>query len=330
LYTAQEEVAATCAEHGIALELFHGRGGSIGRGGGPTNQAILAQPARSMSGHIKITEQGEVIAYRYSNAEIARRHLHQVLHAVIVATGAPPEREVSAEWITAMNTLAENGRRAYRSFVYETAGFADYWQQATPINELANLPISSRPAKRRSGGGFADVRAIPWMFSWMQSRAILPSWYGVGYALAMFNAQNGDGLSLLREMYGRWPFFKALMENVQLDLAKADMGIAELYASLVSDSDLRERIFSEMKAEYLQACQQVCLVIEQTELLQNAPVMARSIERRNPYVDPLNFIQVDLLRRLRAMNADDPAHKLTLRNVLATINGVSSGMKVTG
>src|SRR5688500_10175534 len=174
-----------------------------------------------MQGGIKITEQGEVIAYRYSNAEIARRHLHQVMHAVLLATGQPSRPELRPEWAAAMEKLAEEGRSAYRKFVYETKGFLDYWHQATPINELANLPISSRPAKRKSGGGFSDVRAIPWHFSWMQSRAILPSWYGVGYALAAFIGQEG-GLETLRTMYNEWPFFKAMIDNAQLDLAKAD------------------------------------------------------------------------------------------------------------
>ena len=328
LYTAQQNLADMCAAHGIALELFHGRGGSIGRGGGPTNQAILSQPPLSMQGGIKITEQGEVIAYRYSNAEIARRHLHQVTHAVLLAMGAPPAPEVRPEWAVAMEQLAEAGRVAYRAFVYETPGFLDYWYQATPINELANLPISSRPAKRKSGGGFSAVRAIPWVFSWMQSRAILPSWYGVGRALEGFIA--GGGLDTLREMYRQWPFFTALIENVQLDLAKADMGIAALYASLVTDDGLRDQIFSDMQAEYEHACTQVCKVIDVPELLHNSQVMQRSIERRNPYVDPLNFIQVELLRQLRAMNGDDPNFKPVMRSVLATINGVAAGMKVTG
>jgi phosphoenolpyruvate carboxylase len=329
LYTAQQNLVDVCAKHGVALELFHGRGGSIGRGGGPTAQAILSQPPQSMQGGIKITEQGEVIAYRYSNTEIARRHLHQVIHAVLIAMGAPPASEVRPEWAAAMEKLAELGRRQFRAFVYETPGFLEYWQQATPINELANLPISSRPAKRKSGGGFSDVRAIPWVFSWMQSRAILPSWYGVGAALEAFSAEAG-GLDTLREMYQQWPFFKALVENAQLDLAKADLGIAALYASLVGDEGLREQIFSEMQAEYTRAKAQVCKVIAVPELLYNAPVMQRSIERRNPYVDPLNFIQVELLRQLRAMNGDDPDYRTMLRAVLATINGVSAGMKVTG
>jgi len=329
LYTAQQNLAEMCAASGVVLELFHGRGGSIGRGGGPTNQAILSQPPLSLQGGIKITEQGEVIAYRYSNHEIARRHLHQVTHAVLLAMGGRSQPELRPEWAAAMEQLAADGRVAYRKFVFETDGFLDYWQQATPINELANLPISSRPAKRKSGGGFNDVRAIPWQFSWMQSRAILPSWYGVGYALAAFTAQEG-GLATLRTMYREWPFFKALVENAQLDLAKADMGIAALYADLVADAGLRDQIFSEMQREYQRAREQVCNIIGVPDLLHNAPVMQRSIERRNPYVDPLNFIQVGLLRKLRRMPGDTAEQKAVLQAVLATINGISAGMKTTG
>jgi phosphoenolpyruvate carboxylase len=330
LYTAQQHLAEVCTAQGVALELFHGRGGSIGRGGGPTNQAILSQPPLSMQGGIKITEQGEVIAYRYSNADIARRHLNQVMHAVLLAVGKPSEAKLRPEWAEAMETLAESGRKAYRKFVYETPGFLDYWHQATPIDELANLPISSRPAKRKGSGGFSDVRAIPWVFSWMQSRAILPSWYGVGYALSAFISETENGLETLQQMYREWPFFKAVMENAQLDLAKADMGIAELYAQLVQDTGLRAQIFSEMQAEYARACEQVCKVIDVPELLHNSQVMQRSIERRNPYVDPLNFIQVDLLRKLRGMSTDTTEGKAMLQAVLATINGISAGMKTTG
>jgi phosphoenolpyruvate carboxylase len=330
LYGAQQRLSEACKQHGVTLQLFHGRGGSIGRGGGPTNQSILSQPAGSLHGAIKITEQGEVIAYRYSNMEIARRHLHHVAHAVLVAMGAPLEREVRPEWRAAMNDLAERGRKAFRAFVYEDPTFIEYWQQATPINELADLPISSRPARRRSGGSFADVRAIPWMFSWMQSRAILPSWYGVGSALDGYCQSQPDGLATLRSMYKEWPFFKALIENAQLDIAKADMGIAELYAGLVQDRALAARVFGQMQAEHTLATRMVCAVLEQTSLLEKASVMQRSIERRNPYVDPLNFIQVDLLRLLRATPPDSPDYRPILRAVLSTINGISAGMKVTG
>jgi phosphoenolpyruvate carboxylase len=330
LYTAQQNLADMCAAQGVRLELFHGRGGSIGRGGGPTHQAILSQPPRSMQGDIKITEQGEVIAYRYSNEQIARRHLHQVTNAVLLALGAPQEKEIPADWREAMDHLAESGRKAYRKFVYETPGFVEYWQQATPINELANLPISSRPAKRKTGGGFTDVRAIPWVFSWMQSRAIIPSWYGVGFALDSYCDTHTTGMVLLRKMYAEWSFFRALMENAQLDLAKADMGIAQLYSSLVHDSTLRDSVFNEMQEEYIRSRAIVCRVTGQSELLNNSPVMQRSIERRNPYVDPLNFIQVELLRQLRAERSDSGDYRSIMRNVLAAVNGIAAGMKTTG
>jgi phosphoenolpyruvate carboxylase len=330
LYMAQQTLTETCTAHGISLHLFHGRGGSIGRGGGPTNRAILSQPPMSLRGGIKITEQGEVIAYRYSNAEIARRHLHQVMHAALLAMGIPQEHEVRTEWRAAMDALSEAGRVVYRKFVYETPSFIEYWQQATPINELSMLPISSRPAKRKSVGGFADMRAIPWVFSWMQSRAIVPSWYGVGSALEQFCAQDTNNLRMLREMFRRWPFFKALIENVQLDVAKADMGIAELYASLVKDATVRDTIFAQMKSEHERTTQMICRVLDQPEILDNMPVIQRSIDRRNPYVDPLNFIQVELLRNLRQLQPDSPEYEATLSAVLATVNGVAAGLKVTG
>jgi phosphoenolpyruvate carboxylase len=282
-----------------------------------------------MHGRIKMTEQGEVIAYRYGNPEIGRRHLHQVMHALLLVMGAPPELEIRPEWRAAMDTLADSGRKAYRAFVYENADFLDYWQQATPIDELASLPISSRPAKRRKGG-FGGLRAIPWVFSWVQSRAIIPSWYGVGHAIQSYCESNPNGLATLQEMYARWSFFNALVENVQLDLAKADMGIAQLYASLVNNPQLRDTIFTAMKTEHARACQQICQITGQTELLSNSPTMQRSIERRNPYVDPLNFIQVALLRELRQLEPDTPAYEQILSAVLFTVNGIAAGMKTTG
>jgi phosphoenolpyruvate carboxylase len=328
LYEAQETLAELCASQGVFLELFHGRGGSIGRGGGPTNQAILSQPPLSMQGAIKITEQGEVIAYRYSNAEIARRHLHQVMHAALLAMGLPPNTEIRAEWREVMTTIAEAGRKAYRALVYETPDFLTYWQQATPMNELAQMRISSRPAKR-SQGGFSSIRAIPWVFSWMQSRAIIPSWYGVGTALETY-CVDGEGLETLKRMYQEWPFFRALVENLQLDLVKADMGIAELYAALVTDAKLRDEIFTRITSEHTRACDFICQITEQKELLSNNPVLRTSIERRNPYVDPLNFIQVSLLRELRGLRADTAEHDAIFAAVLSTINGIAAGMKTTG
>jgi phosphoenolpyruvate carboxylase len=328
LYKAQKRLATLCKAHGVTLELFHGRGGSIGRGGGPANRAILSQPPDSIQGQIKITEQGEVIAYRYSNSAIGRRHLHQVVNALILATGTPTHQEPRSEWTALMDEVAESGRVAYRQFVYETPGFLEYWQHATPIDELSALAISSRPAKRR-GGGFSGLRAIPWVFSWTQSRAIIPSWYGVGTAFKGI-AERPGGLDLLREMYRDWLFFRALIENVQLDLVKADMGIAAQYASLVPDQAVRELIFSAMQEEHTRAKEMVCAITEQTELLEKSPVMKRSIERRNPYVDPLNFIQVSLLRRLRNMTPEDEGYSVTLLAVLTTVNGIAAGMKTTG
>jgi phosphoenolpyruvate carboxylase len=225
-----------------------------------------------------------------------------------------------------MDLLAANGQAAYRSLVYETPGFLEYWQAATPIDELTNLPISSRPAKRRAGG-FEGLRAIPWVFSWMQCRAIIPSWYGIGHAIEQYSTQ--DSLDTLREMFAEWPFFTALINNAQLDLAKADMGIAALYADLVRDPALRTAIFSRITDEHARASRMICAVTGQTEIMANTPVIKRSIERRNPYVDPLNFIQVALLRELRSA-PDAPDAARLLEAVLATVNGIAAGMKTTG
>ena len=332
LYAAQQALADICVKHGVKLELFHGRGGSIGRGGGPTNRAILAQPPNAFQGPIKITEQGEVIAYRYSNEAIARRHLQQVIHAVLTALGTPAQVEIQPEWRAAMDTISAAGEATYRKFVYETPGFLDYWNQGTPINELARLPIGSRPAKRRGAGdgGFESIRAIPWMFSWMQSRAIIPSWYGVGTGLASYCRSSGDGLKTLQQMYHEWPFFKALVENVELDIAKADMGIAGLYATLVADEQTRTDIFLQMQDEHERARQYICRIMGQEDLLDHIPFMQLSIERRNPYVDPLNYIQVTLLRRLRELPPGDGDADELLDAVLASINGIAAGMKTTG
>jgi phosphoenolpyruvate carboxylase len=331
LYIAQRDLAQVCQDHGVSLELFHGRGGSIGRGGGPTNRAIISQPPASMQwGRIKITEQGEVIAYRYSHAEIARRHLHQTLNAVLLAVGTPSTTEIQQVWLDAMQFLSDKSQAAFQLLVYKTPGFLDYWRGATPMQELAHLRISSRPVKRGKGGGFEDVRAIPWVFSWMQSRAILPSWYGVGHALKAYCDEIPQGMETLKQMYSEWSFFQTILDNVQLDLAKADMGIAELYAGLVMDTTLRETIFLQIKSEHQRATEMICAILEQDEILSNSPVIKRSIERRNPYVDPLNFIQVAALRELRQLEPDHPRYELLLRDVLDTINGIAAGMKTTG
>lgn len=332
LYLAQQQLGELCERYGIQVELFHGRGGSIGRGGGPTNRAILAQSPNAMQGRIKVTEQGEVIAYRYSNAEIARRHLHQVMHAVLIATCHPVTPVISAEWHDAMQTIATAGQAAYHDLVYETPDFLDYWQGATPIQEIAKMSIGSRPAKR-GAGGFAQIRAIPWVFSWMQSRAIIPSWYGVGHAFEHYCALDdceGEGLERLQTMYVEWPFFRALVQNTEMDLAKADMGIAEQYANLIEDADLHAAIWCRIVEEHARAREYINAITGSAALLDRNPVLRNSIERRNPYVDPLNFIQVALLRELRALPPDAPDQENILRAVLETVNGIAAGMKTTG
>jgi phosphoenolpyruvate carboxylase len=330
LYSAQQVLADMCAKYGVQLELFHGRGGSIGRGGGPTNRAILSQPPTSLKGGIKITEQGEVISYRYNNKYIAHRHLHQVMNAVILALGHASEYVVSPDWSSAMEKLSDYGREAFRDFVYESEGFVDFWQQASPINELSQLRISSRPSKRGGKGGFSAMRAIPWVFSWMQNRAIIPSWYGVGYAFNAFCEEQSDGLQLLQGMYKDWLFFQALIENCQLDVAKADMGIMELYSQLVDNKELGQEMFARIRDEHALTSQMICKITDQKEILDNTPAMKKSIESRNPYVDPLNFLQVELLRELRQTTPDTQEYNDILNAVLATINGIAAGMKTTG
>ena len=331
LYRANRELTRACGEAGVSLQLFHGRGGSIGRGGGPTNQSILSQPPGAMRGGVKITEQGEVIAYRYGNAGIARRHQHQVLNAAILHSAEQAEKEtLPAAWLAAMETLAGSGRRAYRAFIYENADFLAFWQQATPIHELSHLPISSRPASRASKAGFAAMRAIPWVFSWIQNRVIIPSWFGVGSALAEFCAADSGNPALLREMYARWPFFRHTVQNLEMDVAKADMGIARHYTDLVSDRAMAERNFNIIASEHRRTADRICQITGHATLLDSLPVIQYSIQRRNPYVDPINFIQVELLRRLRSCSEDDAEYPALRQAVLDSINGIAAGMKTTG
>lgn len=330
LYQAQQKLTTTCSKEGVLLELFHGRGGSIGRGGGPTNRAIRSQPPLSLRGGIKITEQGEVIAYRYSNTDIAHRHLQQVMNAALLALSSESEHHIKPEWHEAMELLSEHGRKSYRGFVYDSDNFLEYWQAATPINELSQLRISSRPAKRKSKDGFAAMRAIPWVFSWMQSRAIIPSWFGIGTAFDHYCNKHKKGLETLKQMYQEWPFFRTIVNNAELDVAKADMGIAEIYSRLVSNKAIREEMFTWIQREHSLTYRMICEVTGQAQLLEASSAIQTSIERRNPYVDPLNFIQVALLRELRQMNPDADDYQATLEAVLATINGIAAGMKTTG
>lgn len=332
LYQAQERLAEVCAEHDIVLTLFHGRGGTIARGGGPAHEAIIAQPPRSLGGRIRLTEQGEVIDERYGHPAIARRHLEQMIHAVLVAS-APGYEEVHSPlpaWRETMDELATLSHRAYRAFIYETPALLRYWQQATPLREISLLHIGSRPARRESDDIFASLRAIPWGFSWMQSRHVLPGWYGVGEALEAYVMGEGE-LSRLQEMYREWTFFRDVVDNAQVALGKADMGIARLYAGLVEDTALRDEVYSHVVSAFERTRRWILEVSEQRALLDNQPTLQRAIRFRDPYVDPLNFIQVALLRRLRALDDPEGPEAAPLLNaIFLTINGIAAGLKNTG
>ncbi|MCP4423999.1 MAG: phosphoenolpyruvate carboxylase [Chloroflexi bacterium] len=314
------------------MTLFHGRGGTIARGGGPANRAIVAQPPGSVDGRIRITEQGEVIEERYGRPAIARRHLEQVTHAVLMAS-APAHYRKRAEpkivWQKVMEGLTAVSYRAYRQLIYETPALIAYWQEATPIREINQMRIGSRPAKRAaSNDPFAGLRAIPWGFSWMQSRHVLPGWYGVGAVLADYGPNR---LPILQEMYQEWPFFQVVIDNAQVALVKADMGVARLYSGLVADETVRETIYNQIENAFHQTSDWILRVTDQRELLANEPVLQRSVRRRNPYVDPLNTIQVNLLRRLRALpDPESVEAKQILQAIFLTINGIASGLKNTG
>ena len=327
LFEAQSRLTETFRQGGIRGMFFHGRGGSIGRGGGPTNAAILAQPAGTINGRIKLTEQGEVISARYSLPEIASREFELVVGAVLVASmggirsaaGGPDAADLSL-----MNELAERSRTAYRALVYDDPDFVDFFQQATPIREIAELKLGSRPARRTSSNRIEDLRAIPWVFSWTQARIVLPGWFGLGTALG--SAIEAGHLDHLQRMYRGWPVFTTTIANAEMALSKADLLIAERYIELVKPDDLRDRIWGQIKAEYERTVAAVLSVTGEANLLDSDPVLRRSIERRNPYVDPLSFLQLELISRLRS--SDD--NENLIRPVLLSINGIAGALKNTG
>ncbi|TMC60130.1 MAG: phosphoenolpyruvate carboxylase [Chloroflexi bacterium] len=333
LYQAQAQIAQVCSEHAVRLTLFHGRGGTTARGGGPAHRAIRAQPPRTVDGRFRMTEQGETISARYANADLAHRHLEQIVSAVLLASvedeAAQPASPNTA-WREAMAEMSAMAYDAYQALVMQTPELIEYWRWATPLDEISRLHIGSRPASRRAGQlQVTHIRAIPWVFSWMQSRFNLPGWYGLGSALAALVARGR--LRLLRDMYERWPFFGALLDNAQMSLLKADMGIASLYSTLAPDQELAGRVFARIEAEFTRSREMVLLVSGYTQLMQNEPVVQRSIHLRNPYVDPLNMIQVEMLRRLRALDDAQNAEAEVLREVIVlTINGIAAGLRNTG
>jgi len=329
LYKAELELVEVFEKHGIEMRLFHGRGGTVGRGGGPSYDAILAQPPGSVNGQIRITEQGEVIASKYSNPEIGRRNLETLIAATLEATllEHPHHADGNPEFIRIMEALSLDAFAAYRKLVYETPGFTEYFFTATPIREIAELNIGSRPSSRKASDKIEDLRAIPWVFSWGLNRVMLPGWLGFGSAVKQFIAREGDaGLAQLQAMYQNWPFFRGLMSNMDMVLSKTDMGIASRYAQLVEDVELRDRIFGAIEREWETTVEMLFEVTGNSTLLQDNPAFARSLLTRSPYIDPLNHLQVALLERHRAGDNDEKVK----RAIHLTINGIATGLRNSG
>jgi phosphoenolpyruvate carboxylase len=326
LYKAEIALIDVFRRHGVRLRLFHGRGGTVGRGGGPSYQAILAQPGGAVQGSIRITEQGEVIAAKYSNPELGRRNLETLAAATLEAT-LNPERAPRPQYLAAMEELSANAYRAYRNLVYETAGFERYFWESTVIGEIANLNIGSRPASRKQSTRIEDLRAIPWVFGWAQCRLMLPGWYGFGTAVrAWLAAHPPDGLATLQAMYREWPFFQTLMSNMDMVLAKSNIAIASRYAELVASPKLRHAVFSRLRAEWHDSIDMLLAIMGQKALLERDPQLARSIRNRFPYLDPLNHMQIDLLKRYRAGDADENV----VQGIHLTINGIAAGLRNSG
>jgi phosphoenolpyruvate carboxylase len=329
LHKAEVALVEVFRKHGVGLRLFHGRGGSVGRGGGPSYQGIRAQPPGSVNGQIRITEQGEVIASKYADPDIGRRNLETLVAGTLEATLVPhghPDQDLEAHYAI-MDGLAETAYRTYRRLVYETPGFVTFFRQATPITEIADLHIGSRPASRKRSDRIEDLRAIPWVFSWSQARIMLPGWYGFGTAIEEYAKREGDaGLATLQEMHRVWPFFQALLSNMDMVLAKSEMSIASRYADMVADDLLSERIFTDIYNEWKRTGEQLCAITGQRSFLQSNPSLARSFRNRQPYIDPLNHLQVGLLRRFRSGEQDDKIK----RAILLTINGIASGLRNSG
>ena len=333
IFRAHRDLHTVARECGVKLRLFHGRGGTVGRGGGPTHRAIFAQPMDSFEGQFRITEQGEVLNFKYADEVLAERNLELMIAASLDALARPNARDprghftgiLKPEWEAALDELSNLSFTFYRSHILDNPEVITYFEQSTPVGELEHAMIGSRPSRRKATRQITDLRAIPWVFGWTQSRLLVPAWFGVGHALGLFLEKPGS-LELLRTMAREFPLFIDLIRNVEMALGKADLGTARLYSSLVEDPELRERIYSMIEAEFHRAVNSVLTVTTQTELLEKNQVLARSIKLRNPYVDPMHLIQVDMLRRKRAGENTPDVN----RAIAATISGISAGLRNTG
>ncbi len=330
VYRAQVEMAEVFREHGVTWQFFHGRGGAVGRGGGPSYTAVRAQPAGTVAGRLKVTEQGEMLSAKFSLREIAHRELELTSSAALVTTldrsaGTQPERQQRFEAVVA--EMADVSTAAYRGLVYGDEDFAGFFHAVTPVREVSRLQLGSRPARRKATARIEDFRAIPWVFSWTQSRAVLPAWFGLGTALE--TARERHGVELLREMERDWPYFAALISNAEMACVKADLDIARRYAELCADDEIRERIWGTIEAEFRRTVREIGAVRDEERLLDREPILQRAIARRNPFIDPLSFVQLELLRRLRAPGGDPDDPGLVRASLLA-INGIAGGLRNTG
>jgi phosphoenolpyruvate carboxylase len=338
IFRAHRDLHVVAREAGIKLRLFHGRGGTVGRGGGPTHRAIFAQPMDSFDGQLRITEQGEVLNFKYADEVLAERNLELMIAASLDALARPNARDpqghftgvLKPEWEAALNQLSNLSFGFYRKHILEDPGVLTYFEQSTPVGELENAKIGSRPSRRKASRSLSDLRAIPWVFGWTQSRLLVPAWFGVGFALEEYLAQpgtlSGSNLGLLQTMAREFPLFIDLLRNVEMALGKVDLATARLYSSLVEDLSLRERVYDLFDAEFHRTVRALLAILRQTELLEKNQVLAHSIRLRNPYVDPMHLIQVDMLRRKR-QGEDTPEVN---RALAATISGISAGLRNTG
>ncbi|MET0345584.1 MAG: phosphoenolpyruvate carboxylase, partial [Casimicrobiaceae bacterium] len=328
LYRGEMLLVDAFRSFGVKLRFFHGRGGTVGRGGGPSYEAILAQPAGAVTGGLRVTEQGEIIASKYSDPELGRRNLEALVAATLEASLEDTERlgRRAPDYFAVMDELAAHALSAYRSLVYDTPQFAPYFRGATPIAEIAELNIGSRPASRTASPRIEDLRAIPWVFSWGQCRLMLPGWYGFGTAVDLWLADHPRGLAQLADMHARWPFFKSVMSNMTMVLAKTDLAVASRYAELVTDVAVRDAVFPRIVDEHARTIRHCLAITQQSALLEDNPTLARSIRNRFPYLDPLNHLQVELLRRYRGGDSD----VRTRRAIHLTINGLAAGLRNSG
>lgn len=333
LRMALQDITEAGKKFGVKLKFFHGRGGALGRGGMPLNRSILAQPVETLGGGIKITEQGEVLSSRYSLQGIAYRSLEQATFALITASQlsrSPQRLSQEDKWETIMRGISEQAQTKYQDLIFRDEDFLTFFKEATPLPEIGELNIGSRPSKRKNSDRFEDLRAIPWVFSWTQTRYLLPAWYAAGTGLQSFYQGNTANLETLKEMYGDWSFFRTMIDNLQMALAKADLQIAKEYGNLVKESAIAERIFNLIREEYELTSSIILQITGQQEILDNVPVIQESIRLRNPYVDPLSYMQVELLTELRALRENNEDDAILLREVLLTINGIAAGLRNTG